>query len=186
MHDWLDEIRPWLDTETKAILYPDPPDKLVALATESYSLLLLQEGVDEDRINDVVLAIQKIAPPLTDLPFVISQQLELEDALAAQFALACCDCVSAFVRDEIVNESATETFRQLHRAVLISTEFQLVPVKIEHIPDSPLGRQICWQFFGLATGLEAPTTITMYRKKARLLKQSAKKVGAKISCDEID
>lgn len=178
MHDWLDEIRDWLDTETKAILYPDRPDKLIASATDSFSLLLLHKGKDEGRIREVALAIRKFSPPVSNYPFVVGQGMELEDVLAGQFALACCDCVTAFVRDEIVDESASMTFQNLYNEILGSPEFQHVSVSIEHIPNSHEGRRFCWQFFGLATGLAIPTTMNMFRKKARLMDRWAKKVGA--------
>ena len=105
MQEWLDEIRDLLDTETKAELCPDPPDKLVAIGIESYSLLLLNKGTDERRINPVVAGIRKHATEgQSDYPFIVARQLTLDNAIAGQLALACCDCVSAFIRDELVEE----------------------------------------------------------------------------------
>jgi hypothetical protein len=185
MRERLDEIREWLDTETKAVLCPDPPEKLVASATVSFSLLLVTKGKDEQRIADIVSAIQRSAPPKTlDYPFVVGQQMNLEEALAGQFALACCDCVAAFVRDDIVDESAIKAFRQIHSEVLSSPEFEQVAMRIEFIPNTEQGHRFCWQFFGLASGLQIPVTINMYRKKARLMEHWAKRIGASYSVSE--
>jgi hypothetical protein len=185
MSAFIDEIRDWLDTETRAILFPKKPEKLVALDIDSYSLLLLNSGNDERRIQDVVAEIRKIGPTTSiNVPFVIGRQLSLEDALAGQFALACCDCVTAFVRDKIVQESPLKVYRQLHREVMSSPEFTLVDVLIESIPNTHEGRRLGWQFFGLATGVQTPKTIRMFRKKARLLEHWAKKVNAIVRvCD---
>jgi hypothetical protein len=178
MQDCLDEIREWLDRETKAILCHDLPDKAIASATMLYSLLLIDKGEDEQRIKEVVSAIRATAPPTTsDYPFVVGQQMTLEDAPAGQFALACCDCVTAFVRDEIVDDSAIKAFRRIHSEVMKSPEFERIVVQTDFIPDSEQGRRFGWQFFGLATGLQFPTIRSVYRKKARLMEHWAKKAG---------
>src|SRR6476661_2568606 len=105
MQEWFDEIRDLLDTETKAELCPEPPEKLIAVGTESYSLLLLNKGSDERRTEPVVAAIRKHGNEgESEYPFIVARQLTLDDAIAGQLALACCDCVSAFIRDELVEE----------------------------------------------------------------------------------
>jgi hypothetical protein len=180
MATFLEEIRGWLDTETRAILCPVPPQKLVSVGVESYSLLLLKNGEDQERTDDIVTAIRDHAPPTLEYPFVIGQGMDLDDALAGQFALACCDCVGAFVADELVNQSALDLFRQLLSEVLSSPEFERVQVNVEHIPQTDVGRRFSWQFFGLATGLPAPATYVMYRKKERLMEHCAAKAGAAV------
>jgi hypothetical protein len=185
MQEWLDQIRDSLDTETKSELCSEPPDKLIDVETESYSLLLLNKGTDERRIEPVVAAIRKHAiESQSEYPFIIARQLTLDDAIAGQLALACCDCVSAFIRDELVEDHATEVFRQLYRDVMTSREFQLMDVCVNHFPQTDVARQICWQFFGLASGIECPATFRMYRKKARMLTLWARELKAVVISNE--
>jgi hypothetical protein len=186
MQEWLDEIRDLLDTEMKAVLCPDPPDKLIAIGTESYSLLLLNKGSDERRTDAVAAAIRKHGNDgQSGYPFIIARQLNLDDAIAGQLALVCCDCVSAFVRDELVEERTREVFRELYCEVMNSREFQLVDVRVNHFPQTDLGRRFCWQFFGLASGIACPATFRMYRKKARLLTLWSKELNADIVSNEV-
>lgn len=182
MRTFFDEMRDWLDTETRAMLYPEPPEKVVQVGIESYSLLLLHQGADGPRIAEVVAAIQDCFPPLLDrFPFVIGSEMELEDALAGQFAFACCDCVTAFVRDELIKNAAASVFRQLHSEIMQSREFQSIEVEVSEIPQTEAARRFCWQFFGMATGLKIPAVIRTYRKKARMMEHWAPKAGILLS-----
>jgi hypothetical protein len=148
-------------------------------------LLLLNKGTDERRIEAVVAGIRKHATEgQSDYPFIVARQLTLDDAIAGQLALACCDCVSAFIRDELIEEQTTEVFRQLYREVMKSREFQLVDVRVNHFPQTDVGRHICWQFFGLASGITCPATFRMYRKKARMFKLWARQLKAVVISNE--
>lgn len=120
----------------------------------------------------------------SEYPFIVARQLTLDDAIAGQLALACCDCVSAFIRDELVEEQATEVFRQLYSEVMNSREFQSVDVSVIHLPQTDVGRHICWQIFGLATRLTTPATFRMYRKKARMLTLWARELKAVVISSE--
>lgn len=167
----------WLDTETKSILCREPPEKTAPPQTEGYSLLLLEKGTDERRIDEVVAAIQRGTPAIPDdRPFVIARQLCLDDALAGQFALACCDCVTAFVRDAVICDSDCDYLRQLYGQVMGSPEFASVLVELLSVPVTDDGRRFCWQFLGLATPA-VPATFRVFRKKARLMEHWAKKTG---------
>jgi hypothetical protein len=181
MSEWLDELREWLDTETKSILWVTPPTGSIALDRNSYSLLLLQKGNDEARIEEVVTALRSVGTETsTDYPFVVGQGWTLDDALVGQFALVCCDCVSAFVRDEIVDASAVNVYRQLHREVMSSHEFASVEVVVELIPDTGEGRRFGWQFLGWAAGFPTPTALRIRRKKARLMEHWGRKTGVNV------
>jgi hypothetical protein len=180
MRNEVEDLANWLDSETRAVLCADPPDKLIATATTSFSLLLIVRGKDEFRVTEIVSAIRSFAPPQTiDLPFVVAQNLELDEAIAGQLALVACDCISAFVRDEVVNAAATETLRQLHKEILSSPEFEQVSVQIESIPESADGRQFRERFFG-ATIVRTPSKVKVFRKKARLIELWAKRIGATV------
>jgi hypothetical protein len=110
--------------------------------------------------------------------------LELNEATAGQLALVCCDCISAFVRDEVVDTSAKETFQRIQNEITASPEFQLVTAQIDDIPASEPGRRFCHQFFGLAAGITFPNKFNVYRKKARLMELWAKRIGVKVITKE--
>lgn len=185
MRNEVEDLAQWLDTETRAILCADPPDKLIATATTSFSLLLILRGKDEFRITEVVSAIRSFAPPQTaKLPFVVAQNLELDEATAGQLALVACDCITAFVRDEVVNVAAAETFWQLHKEILSSPEFEQVSVQIESIPESVDGRKFRERFFG-ATVVRTPARVKVFRKKARLMELWATRIGATVITENI-
>lgn len=180
-------MREWLDTETKALLCADPPEKSTAIAAEGYSLLLVRRGLDEQRLEDVVGMIQKENPVvLVEYPFVVAQEMTLEEALAGQFALACCDCISAFVSDEVVCNCDPNYLQELNRQVMQSPEFKFINVTILHIPHTEESHRFCWQFLGLAAGVPAPTTRLVFRKKARLMEHWAKRSGVELKVSERD
>ena len=122
-------------------------------------------------------------PNSTAYPFVIRQGLSLDDAIAGQFALACCDCASAFVRDNIVATLADPDFAELFSELSGSPEFNLVDVKIVSIPSNDAGRRCLWQFLGLAVGVALPQKLRAMRIKARLLKHFAEKIGGVVEFD---
>lgn len=174
MSQSFDEFRDWIDTETRALLWKEH-QKFTVIGTESYSLLLLEYGKDRRRIEDVVAMIREYNPiVLVDYPFVVAQEMTFEDALAGQFALACCDCISAFMRDQVVCHSDQEYLKRINDAVVNSDEYESVIVKILSVPNSEKSRRFCWQFLGLATGLAIPQTVCVYRKKARLMEHWAR------------
>ncbi len=164
------------------MLCANPPDKLIATETDSYSLLLLHKGNDDPRVEETLAAIRQYASPeLKEYPFIVGQHMTIEDALAGQFALACCDCITAFVRDEVICSSTTKVYRQLYNEVMRSSEFKTVTVEIEYVPLTDQGRRFCWQFFGLATGMPTTSVVGMFRKKARLITHWASKIGAVVT-----
>ncbi len=171
----------WLDPETRSLLKESPPGMEKAVGCKGYSLLLLDAGPDTNRIVQVVSDIQQMgADNRTNIAIVIAQQLGLDEALAGQFALSCCDCVSAFVDDNIICEKDAGLVERLSELIANDPEFSPVTIRLISIPQDELGRRFSWQFLGFAVGVATPTEITVYRKKARLMMHWATKCGVRL------
>lgn len=166
----------WLDTETRAILCKSPPSIQTAINIKGYSLLLVKAGRDENRVIQAVSEIQRYgAKNSTNISIVIAQHLTLDDAMAGQFALSCCDCVSAYVTDGVVYDANAGYLHRLSEAVMHSPEFAPITVRLISIPPNDLGRRFSWQFLGIAVGIATPSEIEIHRKKARLMMHWATK-----------
>jgi hypothetical protein len=116
----------------------------------------------------------------TAISIVVRQQLTLEEAMAGQFALCCCDCVSAFVDDNIVCDGYTSIVEELSAIVTNSAEFSPVTVRVDSIPHTEWGRRFSWQFLGFAVGVATPVEMTVHRKKARLMMHWAPQCGVQM------
>jgi len=174
----------WLDTETRAILRKSPPAVETAVDAKGYSLLLVKAGRDESRAIQAVSEIQRYgATNSTNISIVIAQQLTLDAAMAGQFALSCCDCVSAFVPDEVVYDANAGYLYELSEAVTRSPEFEWITVRLISIPPNDRGRQFAWQFLGMAVGFATPSEIQVHRKKARLMMHWAPKCGVRLEVE---
>ncbi len=174
----------WLDTEARAILCKSPPAIQTAVDTEGYSLLLVKAGPDNSRAIQVVSEIQRYgAKNSTDIPIVIAQQMTLDDAMAGQFALSCCDCISAFVRDEVVYDANAGYLHELAEEVTHSPEFEPVTVRLISIPPTDHGRRFSWQFLGVAVGIATPSEVQVHRKKARLMMHWATRCGVHLEVE---
>ena len=174
----------WLDLETRAQLLPAPPEDAIATAMQSYSLLLLKFGSERLRTAEVVREFQRsVGWRNEDLPFVIARGLTVADALVGQLALACCDCITAFVADEHIRDDNTLFLQRLLLEVSASPEFESVPVRLDVIPDTEASKRFCWQFLGNALGCKLPATFEFYRKKVRLMKHWAGRVGVRMEVD---
>ena len=108
---------------------------------------------------------------------MIAQQLTLDNVLTGQFALSCCDCISAFVPDEIVYDENAPYLQQVSDEVVSSREFEYVTARLTHIPLSDRGRRYAWRFLGTAVGVSLPLEFEVFRKKARLMGHWARKCG---------
>jgi hypothetical protein len=182
MSTFLEQVREWLDTKTRELLCPEPPTKVTEIGIESYSLLLLRHGNDKRRTEDVVAAIQKENPViLVEYPFVVAQEMTLDEAMVGQFALACCDCISAFVRDEVICNTDRDYLQQLNEQVAHSSEFEFVCTELLNIPHTEDVRRFCWQFLGMATAVSCPLKLRVFRKKARLMEYWAKRSGIEMN-----
>lgn len=171
----------WLDPETRGLLHKSPPGLETAVDCRGYSLLLLHAGPDTNRIVDVVADIQRMgAHNQTSIPVVIAQQLTLDEAMAGQFALCCCDCVSALVDDNLVRDDDPAIVEDLSEIVTSSAEFSPVTIRLISIPQTELGRRFSWQFLGSAVGVAMPAELTVHSKKAQLMIHWAVKCGVRL------
>lgn len=167
----------WLDTETRERLQGDLP-KFTEVAEAAFSVILLRAGADTRRIETVVMELAHLtAPPLPSMPLVVCRGLTLDDAMIAQAAFACCDSVAVFVRDDVTEQMSYEAFLELQSEVEQSEEFQPVRVRLEYLPRNEQTRRFFWIFLGMAVGLDLPTEVVAYRKKARLMQHWARHLG---------
>ena len=167
----------WLDTETRTLL-GEADVKSILTATDAFSLLLLYQGTDTGRIHCVVTELGNYGTPnMTPYPFVVRQGLALADAQAGQSALACCDCVAVFVRDDVVAEMQRDDFADLFLELAASPEFQPARVEIESLPTDEVGHRFLWVFLGLAVGIVLPIRVIVTRKKARLMQHWGDAIG---------
>ena len=97
----------------------------------------------------------------------------MDDAVAGQLALACCDCISAFVHDAIVRSENATYLEQLFNDVVGSAEFEQVPLTLRFLLSTDEGQRFCWRFLGAATPEAVPMTLNVYRKKARMMAREA-------------
>ena len=92
-----------------------------------------------------------------------------------RYSVRCCDCVSAFITDEVVYDANARYLQQLSEEIMRSPEFEPISVGLFFIPLSDLGRRFSWQFLGVAVGIATPSEIQVHRKKARLMTHWAAK-----------
>lgn len=172
----------WLDPETRSLLSKTPYRSETAVDCRGYSLLLLRAGSDTSRIVQAVADIQRHGGKnSTNIPIVIAQQLTVDQAMAGQFALCCCDCVSGFVDDNLVENDDATLADDLTSIVMNCEEFSLVSLRVNHIPPTELGRRFAWQFLGYAIGVSTPLELNVYYKKARLMLHWAPRCGVDLS-----
>ena len=103
--------------------------------------------------------------------------------MAGQFALSCCDCISAFIPDDVVYDANVGYLHELSEAVMHSPEFEPITVRLISIAPSDKGRQFSWQFLGVAVGMATPADILVHRKKARLMMHWAPKCDVRLGVD---
>jgi hypothetical protein len=188
------EQPPWLDPQTEAILQATPPETPTAPAAWSsgFTIVLLRKGLEPDRL---VRAIERIwceperpATPILNAscPIVVHTGLTLEEAVLGQFELICCDCISVFVRDEIVADGSAEYLRELYSQLRTSPEFQPVSITITLVPDTGAGRRFCDQFLSVAAseeiryGVEIAMRGRVFQKKARMMAYWAMEIGTRV------
>ena len=177
----------WLDTETKALLQQLPPEKLAPPDTVAFTLVLL--AVRGDDRSGLLRAVQRAAQVAMDdaeriasrgFPASIKTGLSYTDVQIAQFELICCDAVSAFIADEVVAEAPADYLTDLYAKLLRSDEFELVSVRIDSIPGSPMGQEFCDRFLSGRRPI-APAVVDLMRKKARIMEHWAKKLGGRVA-----
>ena len=177
----------WLDTETKALLQKTPPNKQAPPDTGAFTLVLLSIlRNDEQRL---ARAVERIRPGSRedarfrlqdDLPTPIKGGLTHADALLGQFELISCDAISVFVTDDVVADATPKYLANLYESLLQSDEFAETLVRIEELPDDERGSAFIDQFLGTQQG-PLPATLTVLRKKARIMYHWGSKIGGRVS-----
>jgi hypothetical protein len=171
----------WLDLETRSLLNKVPYRPETSVDCRGYSLLLLRAGPDTSRIVQAVADIQRLGSKnSTNIPIVIAQQLTIDEAMAGQFSLCCCDCISGFVDDNLVHNDDETLADDVTSIVVNCEEFSLVSLRVNHVPPTEAGRRFAWQFLGCAIGVSTPLDLTVYYKKARLMSHWAPRCGVDI------
>lgn len=179
----------WPTAETEAILQPTPPQKATEVAASGFTLVLLEKGLACDRL---VRAIDRIwnepERPIDSVlqspcPVVIRSGLTLDAAIVGQFELISCDCVSVFLRDEIVADGSADYLRNLYCELRRSPEFQPVYVTVGFIPDSDAAKHFCDQFLSppdtkrIPFGSQIAIADRVFFKKGRIMAHWAKEIG---------
>jgi len=139
----------WLDTQTKALLQRAAPEKMSPPDTATFSLVLL--AIERQKHNRVVQTLCQIfgvslgtAHHILDIlaneqPKVLKHGLSYPDALMGQFDLVCCDCISVFLADEVVEQAPKNYLSDLYSQLRQSSEFEIIHVRIESIPKNQQG-----------------------------------------------
>ncbi len=173
----------WLDTQTKAQLQKNPPDKFAPPVVDGYSLILLERGTDSERIYRTIQSLAEDASiALLECPFIVRQHLSLTDALQGQFELICSDSISIFLDDNVVRHAESAYLNDLYRTVHKSEEFEPVKIRLKFVPDHEDGKRFLRQFFGQVLGVSETHTVT--RKKARIMVHWGNKLGAIVESED--
>lgn len=181
----------WLDTQTKEILQKVVEPKLAPPKTTEFTLVLVRKGADHTRLVRAFRRINECDEPeaiklaTKRTPVRVNSDLSEGDALWGQFELICCDAVSIFIRNEVLDQMDLAEFQSLVQKTSQSTEFQPTTVTIAEIPRTEPGLSFVDQFLGSfePTKIAAlPATIIIPFKKARIMQHWAMRVGAKLKC----
>jgi hypothetical protein len=187
---------PLLDTQSRSLLGPSPPEEWTESATSGFTLVLLERGPCRDRISRAIDRIlrepERSIEPILDgpCPIVVRSGLTLDEAVVGQFELISCDCVSIFLRDAVAARGSSEYLRTLFVQLRNSPEFQPVVVAVSFIPDTDAGRRFCDQFLDssdakiVRLGIEIALSLRAFRKKARNMTHWAMESGIRMAIEE--
>lgn len=179
----------WWDTETKSLLQNVPPEKLAPPDALGFTLVLLDKTVDSTRLQYAGTQTGWLASAFNtartgSCPLPLLTGLTLDDALLAQFELACCDSAAVFIRDEVVAENDQAYLAQLYAELALSEEFQSVGIEIREVPQGERGQRFVLQFLGvderLLERMQLPLQLQVMRKKARVMCYWGKKINADV------
>jgi len=184
----------WLDTETKAILDRADEPRIAPPKAAEFGLVVLRKGGEDGRlarairrINDCVES-RAIALSRSPVPITVNPGLTEAEALYGQFELICCDAVAVFVRSDVLEEQDDPNYLDsLFRRVLRSPEFEPARIDVLEVPATKEGREFVDQFLGELRSEERPGggwSLRVPRKKARIMKHWAARVGATVRFDE--
>jgi hypothetical protein len=173
-----------MDLETKAQLADIPPEKLAPPTTSGFTLVLLARGTDRWRVHETLaLLCDHTAKLSKQCPLVVRTGLSYASALEAQFELICCDSISVFIDDTVFLTASGSYLNELFRQLRASPEFESVSIRLEQVPAGSRGMKFIQQFLGTPPRL--PFKQVVVRKKARIMKHWADKIGAVLLIDEI-
>ncbi len=179
----------WLDTETKSLLQNVPPEKLAPPDTLGFTLVLLTRTGDSTRLQHAAKQAGWLASTFNtalggECPLRLLTGVTLDDAMLAQFELACCDSAAVFIRDEVVAENDHAYLSELYQELASSDEFRNVGIEVRDVPQSDQGKRFVLQFLGgHERSLELarlPLHLQVMRKKARIMCYWGKKIGADV------
>jgi hypothetical protein len=179
----------WLDTQTKEILQKVVEPRLAPPKTAEFTLVLVRKGIDHARLVRAVCRINECDEPeavklvAQRTPVRVNSDLSEGDALWGQFELICCDAVSIFIRNEVLDQMDLAEFQSLVQKTSQSTEFQPTTVTISEIPRTEPGLSFVDQFLGSFDPAKIsvlPATVIVPFKKARIMQHWATRVGAKL------
>jgi hypothetical protein len=169
------------------------PDKYAPPDTGTFTLVLLKKrsGCNTTRLLELLATMPRLsAKQAAELAYFgvgpLVSGLSFPDALLWQFELVCCDTVSIFLRDEVVESATKEYLNELYSQVQTSSEFDDVRIWVSRIPHTEAGEKFVSQFFapsfvlGLRIGSLCPYVGYMMRKKAHIMMHWAEKIGAKM------
>ena len=180
----------WFDTETKALLQNAPPEKLAPPGTLGFTLVLLSKTDDPVRLRYAAtkagwLEAAFNAALTNHCPLALATGLTLDDAMLAQFELACCDSAAVFIRDEVVAENDHGYLSELYSELSSSEEFQPIGVQVHSVPHDDHGRRYLQQFLGAdeksPQRIRIPLHLMVMKKKARIMCYWARKIGADVT-----
>jgi hypothetical protein len=180
----------WLDTETKALLQKDDDPKLSPAKVPEFAIVLGDKGADRQRLVRAIRRINDCSISRAEdfakayCPVTINSDLTEGEAALGQFEFICCDAISAVVRSEVAERGDKEYLKELLQKVAASYEFKPVKIQIDEVPLNEGGRKFVDQFLGLELqklrDVGFPRVYLMARKKARIMKHWARKVGAQV------
>jgi hypothetical protein len=183
----------WFDTETKALMAPNPPETLAPPHAAGFSLVMLEAGGDFRRMATALARVRTftagtirtvLARPC---PNILCHSISHADALLGQFEMVCCDAVVVFIADGVIRTTRDGYLTELYAWLRESHEFEKLPVEVRAVPDTSEGVQFLLQFLGWLPGeadapeRRLPLKTTMLRKKARIMRHWAEKIGAEMS-----
>jgi hypothetical protein len=155
----------------------------------AFTLVLLAKTDDPARLEFAATHAGWLQPALniartSCCPVVLLTGLTPDDALLAQFELACCDSAAVFVRDEVVAEGDQAYLSRLYRELSTSEEFQDVRIEVHDVPEHARGQRFLLQFLGtggtLSHCMRFPLHLKVMRKKARIMCYWGHEIGADV------
>jgi hypothetical protein len=83
----------------------------------------------------------------------------------------------------VLSKLSAPDIAELFAELSAGPEFRPVDVRVLSVPSNDEGRRFLWQFLGLAVGVALPQKLRVMRKKARLMKHCAERIGGIVEFD---